>query len=274
MVKLSETTFYQKFYSVLAEMLRIAIYGLMFGLWVYSLYYDVENIPSGPSQSWFRKLKFLTIINLVLETGYFTLCFVRALVDTFNEKKGHGPHTQHPQFPSYYSYSRLHSFCDTLYVLALPLSFAVTLLFWGLYVIDRELVYPKVLDDVIPSWLNHVMHTAPVFFMTVDTILTCHKMPKRSTGIVWMVILVLFYEFCLVMWYLVEGIWAYPFFDVLDTTGKAVFFLGAIVFFLILYLIGDGLNSLIWGPASHPPSKTEPQGRYYSQINRKKMRKD
>lgn len=33
----------------------------------------------------------------------------------------------------------------------------VVLTFWGIYAIDRELVYPKALDKVIPSWLNHIM---------------------------------------------------------------------------------------------------------------------
>lgn len=34
--------------------------------------------------------------------------------------------------------------------------FVVTM-FWGLYTYDRELVYPKLLDNFIPPWLNHGM---------------------------------------------------------------------------------------------------------------------
>jgi len=33
----------------------------------------------------------------------------------------------------------------------------VVLTFWGIYAVDRELVFPKALDGIIPSWLNHVM---------------------------------------------------------------------------------------------------------------------
>lgn len=29
--------------------------------------------------------------------------------------------------------------------------------FWSIYAYDRELVFPKVLDDIIPTWLNHAM---------------------------------------------------------------------------------------------------------------------
>ncbi|POI35460.1 hypothetical protein CIB84_000788, partial [Bambusicola thoracicus] len=33
----------------------------------------------------------------------------------------------------------------------------VSISFWILYTYNRELVYPKSLDGVIPSWLNHTM---------------------------------------------------------------------------------------------------------------------
>ena len=33
----------------------------------------------------------------------------------------------------------------------------VVITFWGIYVVDRELVYPERLDKIIPTWLNHVM---------------------------------------------------------------------------------------------------------------------
>lgn len=33
----------------------------------------------------------------------------------------------------------------------------VVFTFWSLYLYDRELVYPKLLDNFIPQWLNHGM---------------------------------------------------------------------------------------------------------------------
>jgi len=29
--------------------------------------------------------------------------------------------------------------------------------FWAIYAVDRELVFPKSLDGIIPVWQNHVM---------------------------------------------------------------------------------------------------------------------
>lgn len=33
----------------------------------------------------------------------------------------------------------------------------VVFTFWSLYLYDRDLVYPKLLDNFIPQWLNHGM---------------------------------------------------------------------------------------------------------------------
>ncbi|KAJ7419163.1 hypothetical protein WISP_55458 [Willisornis vidua] len=42
-------------------------------------------------------------------------------------------------------------------VLAFPVGVFVVTMFWSIYIYDRELVYPKLLDNFIPAWLNHGM---------------------------------------------------------------------------------------------------------------------
>ncbi|GLD73893.1 androgen-induced gene 1 protein isoform X1 [Lates japonicus] len=44
-------------------------------------------------------------------------------------------------------------------VLAFPVGAFVVFTFWSLYLYDRDLVYPRLLDNFIPQWLNHGMHT-------------------------------------------------------------------------------------------------------------------
>ncbi|XP_013919042.1 PREDICTED: uncharacterized protein LOC106546651 [Thamnophis sirtalis] len=44
-----------------------------------------------------------------------------------------------------------------------PVGLFVAVAFWGLYAIDRELVYPKELDDINPNWLNHSMDAFLIF---------------------------------------------------------------------------------------------------------------
>ena len=29
--------------------------------------------------------------------------------------------------------------------------------FWGIYLMDRELIFPRALDKIFPSWLNHIL---------------------------------------------------------------------------------------------------------------------
>ncbi|KAG2467447.1 AIG1 protein, partial [Polypterus senegalus] len=42
-------------------------------------------------------------------------------------------------------------------VLAFPVGVFVVTMFWALYLYDRDLVYPRLLDNFIPQWLNHGM---------------------------------------------------------------------------------------------------------------------
>ncbi|ERE84993.1 androgen-induced protein [Cricetulus griseus] len=45
----------------------------------------------------------------------------------------------------------------TLAVLAFPVGVFVVAVFWTIYAYDREMIYPKLLDNFIPGWLNHGM---------------------------------------------------------------------------------------------------------------------
>ena len=49
---------------------------------------------------------------------------------------------------------------DGLYAsLAFPIGVFVGVVFWTLFAIDREVVYPTVVDAYIPAHMNHLMHT-------------------------------------------------------------------------------------------------------------------
>lgn len=43
--------------------------------------------------------------------------------------------------------------------LVFPCSLLVVTIFWTIWHIDRELIFPKVIDTFFPLWLNHMMHT-------------------------------------------------------------------------------------------------------------------
>jgi hypothetical protein len=66
-------------------------------------------------------------------------------------------------------------FLDFCYrTVTFPIGLLVGLCFWGIFFIDRELIFPKAFDGVIMPWHNHVMHTLPMFTSIIDNFFTEH----------------------------------------------------------------------------------------------------
>uniref|UniRef100_A0A914XCV7 Uncharacterized protein n=1 Tax=Plectus sambesii TaxID=2011161 RepID=A0A914XCV7_9BILA len=230
----------------------VLIYGIIFGTWAVALGYDVLFMPRLYKEWWAAKLCFMTMINFVLQTVYFGLCFIRAIVDAWHETKDKGPHRRHPGLPTYWPNSKLHRVCDFIYATsAFPLGFATVFLFWSLYLIEPTLVIPKWAEHIIPKWHNHMTHTAPVPFLLVDTLLMCHHMPPRKTGSIVAIALVVFYFGIIGAVKIFDGFWLYPVFDMLTPFQRGLLMIGGGFVFWLLYILGDLLNGMLWGRASH-----------------------
>ncbi|MEE6514163.1 hypothetical protein FKM82_022166 [Ascaphus truei] len=89
--------------------------------------------------------KYLTFINQVLQTVFFAVCLLADLAQLFHSSKKGLSH--------FLLLLRDFTFC----VLAFPIGVFVVTSFWSIYAYDRELIYPAVLDSLIPQWLNHSM---------------------------------------------------------------------------------------------------------------------
>ncbi|KAK4874137.1 hypothetical protein RN001_013497 [Aquatica leii] len=143
----------------------------------FGCYYDwyYVNVPvevhsMGVTYGATKKLKFLTFWNALLQATFFTVCVLNNFIGT-NEIL---PKTK----------SSIRKLRDTmLAALAFPLSMFVGVTFWGIYAIDRELVFPKALDAFFPTWLNHVMHTNIMIFTLLQMYLSYHAYPSRKTCI-------------------------------------------------------------------------------------------
>ncbi|XP_032195237.1 androgen-induced gene 1 protein isoform X6 [Mustela erminea] len=59
----------------------------------------------------------------------------------------------------------------------------VVAVFWIIYAYDREMIYPKLLDNFIPGWLNHGMHTTVLPFILIEMRTSHHAYPSRSSGL-------------------------------------------------------------------------------------------
>ncbi|XP_020800763.1 androgen-induced gene 1 protein isoform X2 [Drosophila serrata] len=179
------------------------------------------------------KFKFLTFLCAIIQALYYTVSLVNDFVGT-NELT--------PKKPP-----AVRRFKDWLMAtLAFPVAINVGVTFWTLYAIDRELVFPKVLDPVFPSWLNHVLHTNIVVFIVLEIFTSYRSYPKRSQGLAG---LATFMGAYLVWIHVVKhysGVWVYPVLEVLQLPQRILFFVVVVGFTLSLYLLGEFLNNTVW----------------------------
>ncbi|XP_059556523.1 androgen-induced gene 1 protein isoform X6 [Myotis daubentonii] len=120
--------------------------------------------------------KFLTFIDLVIQAVFFGICVLTDLSSLLT--RGSGNQEQERQL------KKLISLRDwMLAVLAFPVGVFVVVVFWIIYAYDREMIYPKLLDNFIPGWLNHGMHTTVLPFILIEMRTSHHGYPSRSSGL-------------------------------------------------------------------------------------------
>ncbi|XP_060522234.1 androgen-induced gene 1 protein-like [Cylas formicarius] len=208
----------------------------------YSCYYDwyYVKIPTeihnmGDSFLKSGKLKFLTYWDALLQSVFFTLCFLDDIVSGTSEslpkKTPLVRKIKDIMLPS----------------LAFPLSMFVGLTFWGLYALDRELIFPKVLDDYFPNWLNHVMHTNIMIFTLLELVTSYRTYPSRKVGLTLLLSFMASYLVWIHVLNAYTNHWVYPILDVLNFPARIVFFISNIVIVVVLYVMGEKINSLRWG---------------------------
>lgn len=205
---------------------------------VWSLYYDVTAVKQLPSiLTYGGRWKFLTFWCLIIQTAYYALCLIN---DVF------GSNTKPSQ--NVKAQSGLQKFRDFVFAsVVFPIGTFVVVTFWGIYAVDRELVFPKALDAFIPPWLNHVMHTTVLPFLLIEHFLVYHDYPHRSKGLMACLGFVGLYQLW-VLWIAYHAnIWVYPIMQVLDWQGRTAFFGACWVVIIFIYILGEKIGSSVWG---------------------------
>ncbi|KAH8264875.1 hypothetical protein KR038_006190 [Drosophila bunnanda] len=139
------------------------------------------------------------------------------------------------------------------YVMAsfvVPLAFTVGVTFWTLYAIDRDSIYPPILDLVYPMWLNHTMHSFVVVYAVLELSLTQHRYPLRRKAFTGLGIFMAAYLVWIHFLWLMTGIWVYPFLGAFAGLFRALFFAGIVGLGFGYYLMGEWINKVIWWQAS------------------------
>ena len=100
--------------------------------------------------------KYLTFLNMLLQFIFFNVAFLANFVKSLRGVR------------------------DVMFAsAAFPIGMFVGIVFWGLWAVDRELIFPKVLDQYFPAILNHCMHTTVFPLLLGQILLVKHNFPSR-----------------------------------------------------------------------------------------------
>ncbi|KAI6656361.1 Androgen-dependent TFPI-regulating protein-like isoform X1 [Oopsacas minuta] len=190
---------------------------------------DVINTSFTGWQTFGARWKYLTYINLWIQFLYFFLAFFTDVVPAS------------PLTPKLRRLTHLIYSC-----FAFPLGIFVMVTFWGVYWVDPELIWPKVIADHLPPLLNHLWHTAVGVLILSECVLMPHEyMPLMPTAY-----MVCFGASLYVLWVLLvftmTDKWVYPLLAVMPKPLIPVFFIFLTLLLLLFTFMGYVLNRILW----------------------------
>ncbi|XP_055337630.1 androgen-induced gene 1 protein-like [Paramacrobiotus metropolitanus] len=218
-------------------MLRLLFHGASAAVFCGTLWYDIHYIDLGAGTGWDvygGKLRFLTFINLCVHALFYVVCTLYdvARLARFSPKQ----------------LISVRSLKDHLFtVLVFPVGAFVVLMFWGIYAVDRELIFPQFLDQLFPAWANHVMHTVILPVNLLEMALDYHTHPvPRWSGLKHLVGFSLAYQAWTLWVYFKTSSWIYPIFNALNGWQKVAFLQGATLMIILLYFVGEFLQQKVF----------------------------
>ncbi|GAB1606039.1 androgen-dependent TFPI-regulating protein-like [Argonauta hians] len=186
--------------------------------------------------SHYGKFKYLTYWNIWIQTLYFVISLLRDLIMWRSVDESDGNKVR-----------RLKITIDHIHAtIVYPVGIFVVVTFWVIYHFDRELVFPLILDEIVPSWLNHILHTWPIIFLLLDKFLVQHDYPTKFRGICFTIFYTSIYVAWILFLALAKGIWVYPVLQILNNNQRFVFISVLWMFAISIYLVGDSLTFFLW----------------------------
>lgn len=131
-------------------------------------------------------------------------------------------------------------------VYSFPTAVEVTTFFWMLYSIDRELVFPKALDEHLPVWFNHMIHSNVTIFMVIEMMLTHHNYPSTKKMFKYLGTFIGSYITWTVIIKYKTNHWVYPILEELELPYRIAFFAFVAAVGFGMYFLGRGLNNYVW----------------------------
>ena len=158
----------------------------------YNCYVGHLSNPTPTTKRFYRNggyLKFFTYWTLFVHTLTFGSTLVTDFIDN----------------------SSIISTRDLLFnALALPFGLFVSTFFWSLYAYDRQLVRPKVVEEIEPQWATHILHTLPSITSLLDLCLVDRKRREMNEEVLLMFSILTLYLCYLLYIGVFRNDWVYP----------------------------------------------------------------
>ncbi|XP_008486876.1 androgen-induced gene 1 protein-like [Diaphorina citri] len=110
--------------------------------------------------------------------------------------------------------------------------------FWYVYYTNRELIYPKMIEKLVPAWYNHTMHTLPVLIVFLHLILVepeSSPLPMKTSLFIQTVFHV-GYMFLTFHDRYMKGVWLYKFLGYYAETWTRTLLAPILLTFVIPYI--------------------------------------
>ncbi|CAK1549624.1 unnamed protein product [Leptosia nina] len=197
-------------------------------LWYDQNYVDVP-FKAGLDLYPFRgRVLFLTLWNFVLQAIYMWIAFANDVFGT-NDPVPKNPPT-------------IRKIKDTLFALAFPMGVYVSVAFWGVYAVDKDLIFPPPVEKAYPPWINHPLHTFVSIFMIIEMLTSDVTYPSRKVGLAITNTFIFSYLGFLFLVNSQTGEWVYPVLDEMNWPERIFFMAGSIVIGHGFYFLGEKFN--------------------------------
>ncbi|MFH4978984.1 hypothetical protein AB6A40_005693 [Gnathostoma spinigerum] len=212
----------EKLRAVVHAIFAFAFIWVAFNEWGYI---PREMLPIPNSE--ISKIGFLTIINLYVQIVYHQMAAIIAIFSVTVWLK---------------------TFHTVSTALVFPLSLAVTVLFWSLFLMDPKTLVAEEFQEKfqVNSWHNHGMHTLPAIAMLTDFLLWNHeRLVTKARAFKIIISFVILYIFDIYTINAISGKWVYPILGLFSPTGRLIFFSACTCLIFGIFVVGDAYNALI-----------------------------
>ncbi|CAL4253461.1 unnamed protein product, partial [Meganyctiphanes norvegica] len=141
------------FHSLAVVIMAVNVYGFIHGLSMVEMSEDLVQLLETHVQN--NPGKFITFLNMVLQSLYFSLALLIDLMGFNNTLTS--------------NQKRLADIRDIAFAsLLFPLGIWVCSSFWMVYWMYSDIILPAKIALLFPAWLNHGLHTVPAVFTVME----------------------------------------------------------------------------------------------------------